>query len=425
MRTKTISRWRRAALATATAASLALPVRAQVATPAPDAATPSENAQIPATNAPAAPPDTAGTQKYTIQRGDTLWDLSQKFLANPWYWPKIWSLNPSIENPHWIYPGQTLQIKAGAGGGPAQVEAPADAAPATNDAADTVAAEDKSGVAVAAQNATPEVGVGSTAGEAAASAQMVSVSGGRMTYKPPAVLSVRAVGLVGQDEIDKAGTLDASFEEKQMIATYDTAYARFKQDNSVHIGDRLTVFRPDGDIENAKGEKLARKTKTVGDAKVIALDGQVATVRITGEREEISRGDLVRPWVEESHRLAPKKNERELDGTILSSVVVGPTELGAGQQVFIDKGTNDGVELGNTFLVIHHGDGLGSTGSNRLSYTQGDLGDSATRKTDPDEAVGMLMVIETRDNVSTAVVVRSIRELEAGDRIQMRPAGGG
>ena len=54
--------------------------------------------------------------EYTIQKGDTLWDLSQKFLSNPWYWPKIWSLNPSIENPHWIYPGNKLRIVPGEGG---------------------------------------------------------------------------------------------------------------------------------------------------------------------------------------------------------------------------------------------------------------------------------------------------------------------
>src|ERR1700737_5150664 len=66
-------------------------------------------------------------EEYTIQKGDTLWDLSQKFLSNPWYWPKIWSLNPSIENPHWIYPGNRLKVTPGQGGAPAQVEVTAQA----------------------------------------------------------------------------------------------------------------------------------------------------------------------------------------------------------------------------------------------------------------------------------------------------------
>ena len=64
----------------------------------------------------AAPADDGDTETYTVQKGDTLWDLSNKFLKNPWYWPKIWSLNPGIENPHWIYPGNALKVKTGPGG---------------------------------------------------------------------------------------------------------------------------------------------------------------------------------------------------------------------------------------------------------------------------------------------------------------------
>ncbi len=43
---------------------------------------------------------------YTIQRGDTLWDLSDKFFDSPWYWPELWQENEQIPNPHWIYPGE-------------------------------------------------------------------------------------------------------------------------------------------------------------------------------------------------------------------------------------------------------------------------------------------------------------------------------
>ena len=142
MRTKTISRWRRAALASATALALSTTgARAQdaqgtaPAQPAAEAqpsappgapaepAAPPANETAPTPARPAAPPDgqpvvaPPGTpEEYTIQKGDTLWDLSQKFLNSPWYWPKIWSQNPSIENPHWIYPGNKLKLVPGQGG---------------------------------------------------------------------------------------------------------------------------------------------------------------------------------------------------------------------------------------------------------------------------------------------------------------------
>ncbi|HZI15707.1 MAG TPA: LysM domain-containing protein, partial [Myxococcus sp.] len=49
--------------------------------------------------------DSAPGEVHAVQDGDTLWDLSQRYLGSPWYWPKVWSYNPEIANPHWIYPG--------------------------------------------------------------------------------------------------------------------------------------------------------------------------------------------------------------------------------------------------------------------------------------------------------------------------------
>lgn len=48
--------------------------------------------------------------QYVVKRGDTLWDISQRFLTLPWYWKEIWYDNPHIRNPHLIYPGDVLTI---------------------------------------------------------------------------------------------------------------------------------------------------------------------------------------------------------------------------------------------------------------------------------------------------------------------------
>ena len=47
---------------------------------------------------------------HVVQPGDTLWDLSSKYLNSPWVWPRVWSYNPHITNPHWIYPGQVVRF---------------------------------------------------------------------------------------------------------------------------------------------------------------------------------------------------------------------------------------------------------------------------------------------------------------------------
>src|SRR6267154_5914705 len=273
MRTRTIARWRRAALGGALAVTLAVPARAEQDQPPPPvppqatqpqdgqesgSARRPENAPIITEQSPRPPPDgnikpVAGApDEYTIQKGDTLWDLSQKFLNNPWYWPKIWSLNPAIENPHWIYPGNKLRIVPGEGGAQAPAQVQAEEPEAGIDAT-ALNAPDEPMPGVSQDTnvslpTTPDLDVvGRNSREGRAASNLVSVSG-KLAFAPPPVISVRSSGLVSPEEMRAAGTLEASFEEKQMLSLYDTAYARFSDDVPAKPGDKLLIFRPDEPI---------------------------------------------------------------------------------------------------------------------------------------------------------------------------------
>jgi len=47
---------------------------------------------------------------HVVQEGDTLWDISQHYYGDPWNWPELWSFNPEITNPHWIYPADQVRL---------------------------------------------------------------------------------------------------------------------------------------------------------------------------------------------------------------------------------------------------------------------------------------------------------------------------
>jgi nucleoid-associated protein YgaU len=437
MRTKTISRWRRAALAGALAGALAVP---QALAQEGEAAPKPENAPVVTEQSPRPPPDPniqpvpGAPEEYTIIKGDTLWDLSQKFLSNPWYWPKIWSLNPSIENPHWIYPGNKLRIVPGEGGAqaPAQVQAPADQQPGVETAsaetqpqAEPQAEPEGPSIVSEAQPVSPDLEVvRSTGAEARAASHSVSVSG-KLAFTPPAVVTVRASGLISPEELANAGNLDASFEEREMLSTYDTAYVRFKGDVPARPGDKLVLFRRDGDVTHpTTGARLAEKTKTVGIVKVLTTTGNTATVQVERVFEEISRGDLVRPWTPQDKRVAPQPNTADVKGIIVSATNPGLTTFGEANEVFIDKGTAEGVQEGNTFAVVRRGDGL----TNALvtkSMAGGEQGDVSAKVATPDENVGLLLVVDAKEHLCTAIVIKSVRELAVGDNVEMRATGAG
>jgi hypothetical protein len=460
MRTRTIARWRRAGWGGALALALAVPVRAQQDQPPPPvppqaidtqaqqqrsprpAARPQsptsptqrpENAPLITEQSPRPPPDAdihpvPGTpEEYTIVKGDTLWDLSQKFLSNPWYWPKIWSLNPSIENPHWIYPGNKLRIVPGEGGAQAPAQVQAEEAGIDAEALNSPE-EPPPGASYETAVNTNETSdlevVKKNSRESRAALNTVSVSG-KLAFTPPPALSVRTSGLVTPEEMRDAGTLEASFEEKQMLATYDTAYARFRHEVPARVGDKLLLFRPEGPIVHPVSHRtLGRQTKTVGVAKVISIQGTQATVQIERTFEEVERGDLVRPWISQEKRIASRPNGADVVGRIVQNVNPGLSTYGEYQEVFIDRGLEDGVEEGNTFAVLRQGDGLNNTFVTK-SYTGGVQGARAARANVPEESVGLLLVVDARDHLSTAVVIKSIRELQAGDLVEMRTSGSG
>lgn len=316
-------------------------------------------------------------ETHVVKSGDTLWDLCSKYLNSPWYWPKIWSYNPQITNPHWIYPGNELRFYPGDESLPTNVEVARgisidgeDDVPEALDADDLV-------------RTTGSIQVGRTA--------------------PDSVWS-SFVSFVSSKEHAKAGEVVNSESESIMLSDFDKMYVKLK--TPAKKGDRYAVYRPVRNIEHpVTGDPMGMAVEIIGGVQIIDTSPKVATAMIAQAYRPIERGDFVGEWPEGiGNRIAPAPNSAETEGYIVETVgdVLGP--VGEYTYVFIDRGRSHGVQKGNTFVVLDRGDGF-------------------TREVEdlPNEEIGQLMVIDVQDNASTAIITHSVREFGVGDKIAMRP----
>jgi len=320
-----------------------------------------------------APDFSRAPQTYTVQQGDTLWDITSTYLGNPWYWPKVWSMNGQIENPNWIEPGTTISFFGGEQL-PTEVEPEEQPQPIDDESNE------------------------------------VTVVGPR--FETPQSIRLLEEGFVTGAELKSAGELISSFEEKTLLTTYDKAYVKFPTE--VSIGARYVIFRTDREIMNPDtGKSAGFMTRILGIGRITAApQGKFPTIAIEGVQDTISRGDLLMPWNESLGRTVMNRpNQVELDGIVLATFMPKQVTIGESHFVFVNKGRRHGVEVGNTFTVYQRGDPLD------IDLRQKE------RQRLPWEAIGRVMIIEVRDEVSTAVVVRSLREIVVGDRAQMRVGG--
>jgi LysM repeat protein len=337
----------------------------------------------------------AGT--YVIQRGDTLWDLSAKFLQSPWYWPKLWSYNPQIENPHWIYPGNPLRLA------PAGAEAPVRVA--------TAAPEEMTAPRELEDLTQGKLGPAQQLDEADA----VTVGGlYKIAAARPKGPAVMRNSFVTASQLDASGTVVAAFEEKMILVTGDRIYGRFKDPAAVKVGDRFSIYRTEGHLFHPVTHRsVGYKTLILATARVTAVEpDKAATLVITSVNDGVERGDKIGADVGAARRpLFTRPNRTSVDGVVVGvqpAIVTGAAEYNV---VYLDKGTADGVDVGNTFEVVRSGDPY-SDPVDKVVY-QSKL---------PREVIGQVVVFDAQERASSAYVRRSLMELLVGDIVEMRPA---
>jgi LysM repeat protein len=343
--------------------------------------------------APLTAPDT-----YTVRPGDTLWDLSGRFLNNPWYWPKIWSNNPQVSNPHWIYPGNVLRLLGPVEEGPVRIVQ-------SGGEEDYAAPRELDDFSRVDRQRPQEIGEDD-----------VSVVG---PYKIGAVeqrgVFARRESFVTRQELAESGVIIAAFDEKHMLSIQDRAYARFGQGVKPQPGQAYVLYRTEREVRHpVTGELFGYQTVIIGGGKVVATDPRATTLVVTKAFDPIERGTYLGPWSDQIvKRVAPRPNAKKVAGYILATPRGNRSEIGEHHFVYLDKGRTDGVEEGNTFTVVRSGDPADAKAPA--------LHDPRL----PDEDVGQLLVVDAKEHASTALVVRSLLELYVGERVEMRPSTAG
>ena len=301
-------------------------------------------------------------ETHVVRRGDTLWDISGYYFRNPWTWPKLWALNPSITNPHWIYPGDVIRLLKE---GPQQATA---------------------------QAAAPMPGrVGAP----------VRTDG----------VFLRQTGFIEPEELKQASTIIGSKEEKILLSTLDEAYAELNKEHPLRVGERYSIYKVLKDVKHPVTHKTVGALVQIfseADVKTIT-DGKMARIKIVDATDPIERGYKIGPLRRQFKIVEPVHNTTEKEGVVLTNL--RPLNLVAADQLtFVDLGKSDGIALGNRLFITRRGDGyqtlLGTKPIDDPKY--------------PREIVGEILVIDTREHISTGLVTRSSVDSRIGDRVEAR-----
>ncbi len=306
--------------------------------------------------------------QYTVVKGDTLWDISGQFLKNPWQWPQLWGNNPQIENPHLIYPGDTVYFSMVNGKPRLSLSKNSHLQPRIRESSIDQAIKLIPTDAIAQFLTSPKV-----------------VDYGELAESP------YVIDFAGEHLIAGAG---------------DRVYVR-----AILTPESLsyTIYRAGKIYKNPETQEiLGYEAKYIADT-AIERAGDPATLTIIKSDSEIRRGDrlMVSTEGELALNFFPRPPEQPVRGRIIS-VLDGLSQIGQYNIVVLDKGLVDGLKSGHILDIYQHG---------RIVSDPFSKQKNAAIKL-PDEIAGILMVFRTFERVSYALVIEASQSIHLLDSVQ-------
>jgi len=323
-------------------------------------------------------------QIYTIKKGDTLWGISNRFIKDPYYWPNLWSHNPDIPNPHFIYPGQKLAIY--------------------DDRIEIIKAEPEVEPVEGDLEPIdePEVPKVETTDETTPEPVTEELVGGEPEEEIKIKVPGGGIGFIGIEDLKTAGRIVDGTDNRLVLGTNDMVFLEMNDLDTIDPGMNFAIFDLGDKVEHPKtGRNLGYQVFELGTLEIIDVDDNVATAKILSNVREILRGARVTPYIAPEKQIALKRAQSDLSGYLVASQR-GQSTLGQFDVIYTDLGAETGIEVGNLLYISRP----------RKASDQ-----SLTNLPLPDVLIGQAVVLSTSRDTSAALVLKTANTVFKGDRV--------
>lgn len=293
---------------------------------------------------------------YTVQKGDTLWDLSQKFSDSAWLWPEMWQENNQIANPHRIYPGERIRLYRREGS--------------------QKIAEKKLGKSLAVKPSFDDL----------------------IHYNYTAL---DRVGFIRKEPVAPHGAIFKVQETKEMINSNDIVYIRPEGDFDLVPGKRYTIYRTLVPVKDRiTNEYIGIQHLLTGVVEITQVEPQYAIGTIIEAYRPIDLDDMLMPYYRRIPKVIIKDSPTGLQGRIIDAEEHNRL-IGDNMIAFINKGKKDGVQPGQFYNVYFqvqeriHAKKAEKTLLLPVDFAQ-------------------LLVIHTENTTATVIVTNADKEFEPG-----------
>jgi hypothetical protein len=305
---------------------------------------------------------------HVVRRGDTLWDICFYYFNDPWQWPKIWSYNPQITNPHWIYPGDLVRLlPRGVFISQPGVKDPED--PNANKKPDRVPPPQR------------------------------RIDAG-----------IKQIAFVEKDDLERSMKIEGTVDEKVLISNGDSVYISYPDGKPPQIGKRYSIYAADNQVKNGK-EVVGAYVRVYGVVEVqsVRQDKRARGV-IVEANKEIERGLLVGPLLRQFKNVPPVTPKVDVQGSIVA-MLTREQLIGQGEVVFVNLGEGSGLEVGNRMFIVRRGDAYPPQMDRRIGQDD---------RRYPARELGEIVIVEVGKKVSIGLVTLSVQEIDVGDTVMMQ-----